>query len=139
MPESEVIPHPLALVVVWLTDQITVPVAGNSMPDDQASFHVGPYIILRATGGVEDDSYAPVWEPRVDLRAYGPTWNEAWETYMPAHTALRNLSRTTVSHGQYTGILYNARHAGGPTEGIEDTWPFVLGTFQVRMGQRSLR
>lgn len=74
-------------------------------------------LVISHAGGLPTDGYAQIDRPRVDVRAYGRTPEEAQRISFTVHEVLKQIDQrvAAASASGTKGRIYGARPAGGLT------------------------
>ena len=109
---------------VEITNLCSERIFGGGLPKDELDDMPRKCITLRYSGGAE--RYETMWtvRPRIDIRSYGETDNEASKIDRAVFTALHDMVRVT----QGTTLLHSAGLAGGPVMMTDPAngWPFIF-------------
>ena len=112
-------------------------VYGFELPKAEAASMPRKSIVVEPSGGArEQNGYAKIAWPRLDVRIYGETVYEAMTVYRAAQDALKQARRSV-----HAGVLI---HAANPAGGFvksraEDTdWPRIVASYQVMFAENEV-
>lgn len=136
------IPNPITAVVAFLKDdaevttQVVAKVYGAELPPGETVNMPQNCIVVQASGGPGSRDRMSMNTIRVDVKGYGTTPATAWDVYLAAHDALKQLVPTK----QGTALLYDATVVGGPVQLRDNNleWPLVFGSFNLAVSETSV-
>jgi hypothetical protein len=131
--------NPIAALVTFLKADASVAslagtrIWGGELPRSviEGASAVPIAIVVDPGGGTQSHGrgYQEYGDTRIDIRCYAPSPAAAYNLYLAANAALKQLTRRTVGGV----VLHWARQAGGPLtlrDGDTD-WPYVFASYQV--------
>jgi hypothetical protein len=128
-------PDPLiALRTLLIADAEVAALAGTrvyvpELPSNQAASMPRNAVVLSESGGPGYTGMARIGQTRIDVRAYGADFVEAWRVHASVHEVLKQLTRSLVGEA----VIYTVTVQGGPLRlrEAEVDWPLILRSYQV--------
>jgi hypothetical protein len=111
----------------------------GELPREQAALMPRACVLVQPSGGLPEPSYMQLARPRVDVRAYGRTPNEAWVLSLALHDLLKNLQRrnAAASSSGTKALIHSASLSGGPSllRDADGDWPMALRTYELLVAE----
>jgi hypothetical protein len=106
----------------------------GKIPTNRAS---RTFCLIPQKSGGDEDPYAPIGMPRVDIKYYGPTELEANRLFRAAHPLLIPITRRGFQFESGDCRFLDATMESGPMDLEEEdsSWPFVLVVYRFRIAQ----
>lgn len=107
----------------------------GELPEVEAQAQPRSAVLVQPAGGLPEPGTAQLAQPRIDVRCYGRTPNEAWRLSLQVHESLKAIQRriaTATSSGD-KALIHSATPSGGPTllRDNDGQWPMVLRTYTL--------
>lgn len=99
-------------------------------------------VLVQPAGGSPERGYARLSYPRIDVRSYGRTPNEAWRLSLVVHDYLKNLARK-VAAASSTGeraLIHDATPVSGGSllRDADGDWPMALRTYELVVSETAV-
>lgn len=139
------IPDPLATLrtIIGLDAGITATTGGRiyvgEFPETEAALQPRTAVLVQPSGGLPELGEAKLSWPRVDVRCYGRTPNEAWRLSLDMHELMKGIHRrvAAASSSGTRALIHRAIPTGGPTllRDADGDWPMVLRTYELMVAE----
>ena len=136
------IPNPIAGLVTMLkadadvTTQVGTKVFGAELPPDETVNMPQKCIVVSPAGGLGQQDYMKLMRLRVDIKAYGTTPATAWDVFLAARNALRQITGKVHS----TVLIHDVTVGSGPVQ-LRDNdleWPLVVSSYNVLVSETAV-
>lgn len=122
---------------IRIVDEIgAVPMMGGELHAAQVDVMPARCIVVALAGrgvSIGTRDHLPVSKPRVDVRCYGRTRNEADTLALVASLALKAWRRAVVG-GRYFVYSFEPSSGPVPTRDPDGDWPVTIVSFEVLLG-----
>jgi hypothetical protein len=91
---------------------LTAKVFVGELPQEENIEMPQKCIVMRGSGGSDNNDYREIVKPRIDIYAYGETYEEAGKVDLAVYSAMKHLMRKTISGT----LLHSVACGGGPIQ-----------------------
>lgn len=118
-----------------ITALVNERIYAGELPRSETEYMPRKVVVLRYSGGIEDNSFVPVARPRVDITSYGESYHEAGKVDRAVYTALKAMDRQTTD----TVLLHGVALSGGPImlKDPQTNWPYQWRSATVTADERN--
>ena len=118
-----------------ITALVNERIYAGELPRSETEYMPRKAVVLRYSGGIEDNSFVPVARPRVDITSYGESYHEAGKVDRAVYTALKAMDRQTID----TVLLHGVGLGGGPImlKDPQTSWPYQWRSAIVTADERN--
>lgn len=109
---------------------------GDNLPQREIENMPRKCAVLMEAGGLQNNDYLPLRQPRVDIYSYGETYYEAGKLDRAIYKALKDLNRKKVDNTLMHGV---ALSGGAYSLRDNDTgWPMKMRAITVSIDDREI-
>jgi hypothetical protein len=108
---------------------LTTKIYVGEFPDTEVENMPQALVVIRGSGGNNNNDYVEIVQPRIDVYNYGTSYANAGSLDLAVYSALKHLMRETVGGV----LLHGVACGGGPIQvkHVDTGWPIMWRSYTV--------